>query len=152
MRVFRSELESSISERMVLWVAKVIHSDRETVCSVIDDPRSRRVFFRGRLEAADLLEIYKCLRPGVDLQKILANNEDDDSDMGKWRRWIYDAAAWFAGDVYGYYVSQGGLMGSDDIPRVVFKRAGRVRDANQHKYVPGIETLPIRAKFRSPRQ
>lgn len=152
MRVFRRELESSITERMVLWVARVIHSDRDTMSSVIKDTRSSREFFRGRLEDADLLEIYECLRPGVDLQKILAGSNDDDSDMSKWRRWIYDAAAWFAGDIYGYYVSQGGLMGRDGVPRVVFERGGRVRDFVQHQYVPGIETLPIRANFRSPGQ
>jgi hypothetical protein len=134
---------------MVLWVANAIHSDRDTVRSVVDDPRFRREFFRSRLEVGDLMEIYKCLRPGVDLQKILfSDDDDDDSDMGKWRRWLYDAAVWLADDIFEYYVSQWGLAEGDVDPWIVFKRAERVRDFVQHQYVPGIETLPIKAMFR----
>ncbi|KFY93169.1 hypothetical protein V500_03869 [Pseudogymnoascus sp. VKM F-4518 (FW-2643)] len=151
MRTFRRELESSITKRMVIWVSQVIDADTDkTMRSVVGMPRpSRQKFWEEQLQAADILKIFEPLRPGVDIQAIVDSSGGD--DLSEWKRWLCEAAAWLADDVYGYHVAQGGLEESGaDVPRVVVERFGKLRDFVLFRYVPSIKTLPIRANFRSP--
>lgn len=150
MRTFRRELESSITKRMVIWVSRVIDTDTDKAMRLVGMPQpSRQKFWEERLQAADLMEIFEPLRPGVDIQTIV--DSEGGGDLGGWRRWLFEAAAWLADDVYGYHVAQGGLEETGaDVPRVVLERFGKLRDLVLFKYVPGIKTLPIRANFRSP--
>ena len=150
MRYLRRELEEDIiNDRMVLWVAQVVEQNPPQLLSVwsnLDEDNSsrRRVFWRGQLRKEDVLEIFAPLRPGVDIPTII---DEENSEIGMWRRWLYDAAAWLANDVFAYRVSQGNL--GNDVPRVVFDRFARIRDIPQFQYVPlSLETLPIRAKFK----
>lgn len=100
MRYYRNKLEEDIiNDRMVLWVSRVLdrkHRDLLPFWSNFDDnPSRRRSFWRSQLRKEDLLEILVPLRPGVDIQTIVNEDEDDESEV--WKRWLYDAAAWLAG-------------------------------------------------------
>ncbi|KFY73731.1 hypothetical protein V499_06198 [Pseudogymnoascus sp. VKM F-103] len=81
--------------------------DKPVVLSSRENGPRRRLIWRGHFQEGDLREIFAPLRPGVDLETILATKD------GVWRNWLYDSAASLADDIFIYHIAQG-LAGMEE--------------------------------------